>query len=162
VAPISAIVCAVAVRNTMMPIWSRPIYLRRSRRTGRPPATAPISAPPYRWAARFNDNPPFGHDNDSRWGYFYSGRSLSYCRRRKLCSRRRCRIRSAALAVVKDCPSTYKGCRSRNHEPHGLVSSRIIFLIVVTNASEQHCRSYGKSARFKHMEATRAVFDCVN
>jgi hypothetical protein len=28
--------------------------------------------------------------------------------------------------------------------------------------AERHCAGYGKSARFTHMEGSRAIYDCVN
>jgi hypothetical protein len=59
----------------MLPIRSSPIYLRCNRSTGRSPAAAPIPASPYRWAAGLDEDSAFRYDNDSRWGYFYSGRS---------------------------------------------------------------------------------------
>jgi hypothetical protein len=96
----------------MTPIWSDPIYVRRNRSTRRSPATAPIPAPPYCWAARLNDNaafwhddnPAFWHDDDSRCGYSDSGRSLTNRRWRSFCGKRRCRVKVGGISCSQNCP----------------------------------------------------------
>jgi hypothetical protein len=122
-APIWAIVCAVAIRNAMLPITSSPIYLRCNRSTGRSPAAAPIPASPYCWAAWRDEDSALRHDNDSRWGYFYSARSLNDRRRgQSLCGRRWCRVEVGGIGGSQNCRSSDDGSRTRDRE-HDLFSS---------------------------------------
>jgi hypothetical protein len=68
------------------------------------------------------------------------------------------------------------GCAAREDAhiyPLGLFGQRVVgnsLYVTISNVwnemdalplAEKHCRQYLKSARFSHMEPTRAIFDCV-
>lgn len=96
-----------AIGKAVSPVWSNPINLGCNRRTCRPPAAAPISAPPHCWASRL--------DNDGRFGN-YSNRGRRYpCRRRSLCCRwrRRC-IKVSRISHTQNCAGRDDCGRGRN------------------------------------------------
>jgi hypothetical protein len=68
------------------------------------------------------------------------------------------------------------GCAAREDAhiyPLGLFGQRVVgnsLYVTISNVwnemdslplAEKHCAQYGKSARFNHMEAARAIFDCI-
>ena len=81
-----------------------------------------------------------------------------------------------ARSLSSDCASDADWlCRQRRSHiyPLGLFGQRVVgnsLYVTISNVwnemdglplAEKHCAQYGKSARFNHMEATRAIFDCI-
>ena len=84
---------------------------------------------------------------------------------------RRGRVKTAIIAL---CAFSLTGCASdANIYPLGLFGQRVVgndVYVTISNVwnemdalplADEHCRKYGKSARFNKMEQQRAVFDCV-
>ncbi len=86
---------------------------------------------------------------------------------KELFSKRGAWLLASAIIVLAGC------AQEQGHIYPGLFGQRVVgndVYVTVSNVynemdalplADEHCRQYGKSARFSHMEGIRAIFDCV-